>query len=77
MAGANAVLKSALGRTRSGSRFIGMSTRTATFRQSNKDRAHGLATASGPNTHMVSGGTSGIPQFPNSVSEGRSFRTFK
>jgi len=71
------VLKGALGRSRSGSQFKSMSTRTATVRQSNKDRAHGLATASAPNTHMVSGGTSGIPQFPTNTNQGRNFRTFK
>jgi hypothetical protein len=78
MAGADAVLKGALGRSRSGSSFGGSrGTRTATVRQSNKDRAHGLATASAPNTHLMSGGSSGIPQFPNNTNQGRNFRTFK
>ena len=78
MAGADAVLKGALGRSRSGSSFVGSrSTHTAVIRQSNKDRAHGLATASGPNTHLMSGGASGIPRFPNNTSQGRTVRTFK
>lgn len=78
MAGANAVLKGALGRSKSGSNFGGSrGTHTATIRQSNKDRAHGLATASGPNTHLISGGASGITQFPNNTSQGRNYRTFK
>lgn len=78
MAGANAVLKSAIGRTRSGSHTSStVGTNTATIRQSNQDRVHGLADASGPNTHMVSGGTSGIPQFPNSKDRGRTVSSLK
>lgn len=78
MAGANAVLKGAIGRTNSGSNRGGKrGTRTATIRQSNQDRVHGLATASAPNTHMVSGGSSGITRFPNSTSQGRTFRPYK
>ncbi len=77
MAGANAVFKGALGRTKSGSNFGGSrGTRHATVRQSNKDRAHGLALASAPNTHMQSGGTTGIPQFPTATAERRTFRGY-
>lgn len=78
MPGAHSVLMGALGRSRSGSSFGGRrGTRTSTVRQSNQDRVHGLATASAPNTHMVSGGTTGIPRFPNNTNQGRNFRTFK
>jgi hypothetical protein len=35
---------------------------------------YGVGTA--PNTHMVSGGTTGIPRFPNSTNQGRTFQTF-
>lgn len=80
MAGANQVLKGALGRTRSGSNFGGKrGTRTATIRQSNRDRVSGggLQNASGPNGHLISGGATGIPRFPNNTNQGRNFRTFK
>ena len=77
MAGANAVFKGALGRSKSGSSFVGSrSTRRSTVRVSNRDRAHGMQNASAPNTHMVSGGTTGIPQFPNSTNQGRTWQTF-
>lgn len=77
MAGANAVLKGALGRSRSGSSFKKIGSTTRTFRQSNRDRKSGggLQNASGPNTHMISGGSTGIPRFPNNTNQGRTFRS--
>jgi hypothetical protein len=76
MAGANAVFKSALGRSRSGSSFRGSrSTRRATVGSGMRMPIR-FGFGSAPNTHMVSGGTTGIPRFPNSTNQGRTFQTF-
>jgi hypothetical protein len=76
MAGADAVFKAALGRSKAGSSFRGSrTTRRGTVGSGMLNPLkYGVGTA--PNTHMVSGGTTGIPRFPNSTNQGRTFQTF-
>lgn len=71
MAGANAVFKSALGRSRAGSSFRGsQTTRRATIGSGMlSPLKYGVGSA--PNTHIAGGVT-----FPGSKDQGRHFRTF-
>jgi hypothetical protein len=75
MAGANAVFKAALGRSKAGSSFSTRGTRRATV-GSGMLAPIKYGVGSAPSGHLASGGSTGIPRFPNNTNQGRTFQTF-
>jgi hypothetical protein len=73
MAGANAVFKAALGRTRAGSSFRSTTgRRTATV----NDGSGSLVNSNGVNMHLATTGPGSSPVFPTAKAEARTFRPF-
>ena len=72
MAGANAVLKAALGRTRSGSSFKKIGSRTSAI----KDGSGTLVNSNSPSMHLATTGPGSHPVMPNATAEARTHRPF-
>jgi hypothetical protein len=70
--GANAVLKGALGRTRSGSSFKKIGSRTSTV----KDGSGSLVNSNQPGLHLATTGPGSYPVMPNAKAEARTHRPF-
>jgi hypothetical protein len=72
MAGANAVFKAALGRTKAGSSFR----RTPSRSSSISDGSGSLVNSNGPNMHLATTGPGSAPKIPTATAEARNFRPF-
>ena len=73
MAGANAVLKAALGRTRSGSSFRSTTgRRTATI----KDGSGTTVNSNSPSMHLATTGPGSAAPIPTATAERRTFRGY-
>lgn len=72
MPGANAVLKGALGRTRSGSSFKKIGSRTSSV----KDGSGSLTNSNLPGMHLATTGPGSAAVFPTAKAEARTFRGY-
>jgi hypothetical protein len=77
MAGANAVLKGALGRTRAGSSFKSTTgRRTATVADGSGKTAAAGGNSGLPGMHLATTGPGSAPKIPTATAEARTFRGF-
>jgi hypothetical protein len=73
MAGANAVFKAALGRTKAGSNFGGG---RSTHRSSMSDGSGTLVNTNQPNMHLATAGPGSAAPMPTGKAEARTFRGY-